>query len=446
MSAINPFILQMMFGKGSPTALGGSNPGTPPFFPGNPTSAPTPPANAPQNAGSGAPTGFFDKADQFLEKPGGNFLMNLLAQEGSSFTPTGGPLGAIGRAGLMTAQQGQEKQQSDLQRRLIESQIGKNNRQAQSGTDVFGKINPSDFTPASMAKFQRSNNFADLEIREDASSDPSAVREFEFFQGLPEAQQREFLRVKRSTPFKSVAGAGFGAPDPLTGEFEPSVSEDIIVAGSGERALAEGEGGRGRVRGPDGFEAVPGTQAARDEEAATRQRGKGALMTSIQAQTVAEDIDRLNKQIDDMPFGRNAAFQESLPPMLQSDEFRNANALIESVKGNVGVDSLLRIKQSGAGLGQVPQSQLDLLSRLLGELTLTQGKEQFVRTWNRMGDVYEQVWKSADAEMQEIGMPPPEVFKRIESGNSQNVAPEGTVITNQQGERMVKRNGQWVRE
>lgn len=77
----------------------------------------------------GAQGGVFGKADQFLQKPGGMMLLNLLAQEGFSTTPQS-PLGAIGRAGLATQQQQQGQQQADLQRRLIEAQIGLTNTRA----------------------------------------------------------------------------------------------------------------------------------------------------------------------------------------------------------------------------------------------------------------------------------------------------------------------------
>lgn len=137
--------------------------GTPPFFPGNPQApsagvptppggpaagvpgapaaggpaagVPAPPSANPQ-ANPQAPQGFFDKADAFLQKPGGNFLMNLLAQSGYSTTPQS-PLRAIGRAGLMTAQQGQQRAQSKLNDDLIRAEIGL--KQAQAAGAVGSK-------------------------------------------------------------------------------------------------------------------------------------------------------------------------------------------------------------------------------------------------------------------------------------------------------------------
>ena len=185
-------------------------------------------------------------------------------------------------------------------------------------------------------------------------------------------------------------------------------------AAAAEIAMAEGEGGRGRVQQPDGsYVAVAGTEADIKEKEARKKRGAGAYMKSIQAQTVVEDTTRLREQLQAgrVPFRREAALQEKLDPLLQSEDYRNAISLIESVKGNVGIDSLLRIKASGAGLGQVPQTQLDMLSRLLGELDLKQGEEQFTRTWDRMEQIYTEIMNTADEELAQLEMTRPDIFQ-----------------------------------
>ena len=112
-----PLLQQILMGGG----IKSSNPlpgATPPFFPVAPAAPPQP--NAPQSAPQNAPQGFFGKADAFLQNP---FIANLLAQEGTSLTPTGGPLAAIGRASLLTSRQKQQQGMDDLQRRLIEARI-----------------------------------------------------------------------------------------------------------------------------------------------------------------------------------------------------------------------------------------------------------------------------------------------------------------------------------
>lgn len=220
-------------------------------------------------------------------------------------------------------------------------------------------------------------------------------------------------------PSRQAAGrAPVGAVVPGT---DPASMRQVAV----QDELATGEAGRGRVQRGGEFVAVPGSEAAIKEEEARQKKLAGAKMKSIQAQTVVEDVSRLNELLaaGRVPLGRSADWWEINPDITQSRDYRNAKSLIESVKGNVGVDSLLRIKASGAGLGQVPQTQLDMLSRLLGELDMGQEPEQFMFTWERMGRVYEAIWENADEEMRALGMPPPIIFS-LTSGMTMVESPE----------------------
>jgi len=67
--------------------------------------------------------GIFGKIDNFINSPGGGFLMNLLSQQGYSPVPQS-PFGAIGRAGLMSQAQGQQRQRGELENELLRAQAG----------------------------------------------------------------------------------------------------------------------------------------------------------------------------------------------------------------------------------------------------------------------------------------------------------------------------------
>lgn len=240
-----------------------------------------------------------------------------------------------------------------------------------------------------------------------------------------DAQQFALRPVETSEGLQMVDPSrppGQGAPQTTA---VPGTDPESMRQVAVQDELATNEAGRGRVMQDGEMVPVPGSQADIEAQQRARETITGARMKSIQAQTVVEDVTRLQEQIDagTVPFGRAADAQKLLPEVAQSRGYRNAQTLIKSVQGNVGVDQLINIKQSGAGLGQVPQAQLDLLSRLLGELDLGQEREQFMFTWNRMGRVYNQIWELADEDMRELNMPPPIIFS-LKKGVTMVESPE----------------------
>lgn len=69
-------------------------------------------------------------------------------------------------------------------------------------------------------------------------------------------------------------------------------------------------------------------------------------------------------------------------------DVRGIQRLIDSVKSNIGIDTLLRIKRSGAGLGQVPQSQLETLQSILGNLDVTRDPNLLLRDLDDIQRLY----------------------------------------------------------
>jgi len=69
----------------------------------------------------------------------------------------------------------------------------------------------------------------------------------------------------------------------------------------------------------------------------------------------------------------------------------NLNALISSVKSNIGIDTLLNIKREGSGLGQVPQSQLETLQEMLGQLDIAREPELLKRDINDILKMYQDI-------------------------------------------------------
>jgi hypothetical protein len=92
------------------------------------------------------------------------------------------------------------------------------------------------------------------------------------------------------------------------------------------------------------------------------------------AKTVVRDFsEALNLMSSDLFQYQNvaSASQRALFKNFPGTTVYEINSLIESAKSNIGIDKLLEIKASGAGLGQVPQSQLETLQSVLGRMDVT---------------------------------------------------------------------------
>jgi hypothetical protein len=120
--------------------------------------------------------------------------------------------------------------------------------------------------------------------------------------------------------------------------------------------------------------------------------------------TVLEDAAKAMELLNSS--GRMAAGVGGLLSDIPESDARQLRAYISSIQGNVGVDQLIKIKQTGAGLGQVPQSQLDLLSRLLGNLDQMQKPAELMDVLKRIDRIYTGIVDLADKEIQELSGQP----------------------------------------
>lgn len=136
--------------------------------------------------------------------------------------------------------------------------------------------------------------------------------------------------------------------------------------------------GRKRMR------VIPGGPAER----AIRAQNK---FTATAARTVVEDANRAEDLIGFWTTGIPGVIQSAIP----TTPANVLNAHLASVKSNVAVDQLLNIKKSGAGLGQVPQSQLEMLSELLGVLKISLPPDVLTYTLKRTREIYEDVMATA---------------------------------------------------
>lgn len=290
--------------------LGSRNPNTPGINP----NAPNPHE---QNAG------LLKKTDGFINSDGGNFLMNLLAQQGFSNMPQS-PLAAVGRAGLETAENRQQRERSLLENNLLRAR-------AEGG------------------------------IRNVAA--PSSVREFEFFEKLTDEEKKRFLAVKRAQQVENVPGAGLGSVNPLTGRLDPIVGEGTIVGGIEDRA---GAGERGKQDAA--IAAIPERVAAQTQAQAASTLPSDLAGLDSQTARIDQTIGKIEKIIpltDEA--GISVATRGDLPGALGGDA-RKLKQEIKSLQANFAFDTLQKMRaasKSGGALGQVSERELDLLINAL---------------------------------------------------------------------------------
>jgi len=65
--------------------------------------------------------------------------------------------------------------------------------------------------------------------------------------------------------------------------------------------------------------------------------------------------------------------------------------MVKSIQANIGIDKLLDIKASGAGLGQVPQAQLEMLASVLGQLNTAQDYDTVRFNVDRVLTIYKEI-------------------------------------------------------
>ena len=146
---------------------------------------------------------------------------------------------------------------------------------------------------------------------------------------------------------------------------------------------------------------IPNSEAADDYLAKNDKKITNNMEVERISKTVIEDIDRAMDLINSAEYDL-AGWGGATLSYIPDTAAYNLKVLIDSIKGNSGVDSLLTIKRSGAGLGQIPQQQMDFLSNLKGNLSQSQSMPQLKRTMQRYKDIYTSVYNNAVSDNEKI--------------------------------------------
>jgi len=295
--------------------------------------------------------------DELVQRP---LLLNLLAQQGYSRTPQS-PFAAIGRAGLATRQQEQEGQMSELQKQLIQSQIGLNRSKISQGA------NPGAGNVQSVQKGANGNFI----VFTRGSAEPIDT-------GVKFDKNVEFIRQEDGTVL---------AIDKTTAQSLGTVVTPQDAASAAQRA-------------------------AQNKAATTLPTDLASLDASTGK--IDETIEKIKET---MPLvtpgnvGIESYLRGDLPGFL-GGEPRTLKKAVKSLQANFGFDTLNQMRaasKSGGALGQVSERELDLLVNALRAIDLEGDVKVLRDNFNAVITHYEnyksEIEKMKQAMMEQAGQP-----------------------------------------
>lgn len=258
---------------------------------------------------------------------GNPFLANLLAQSGYSFTPQS-PFGAIGKAALATQGQQRQSSQDDLQKRLIESRIGLNQRQAELGGNPSGGNVQSQFiTEDGKLGFLRRNG--EVVVTEQDVKNQFSIQE------LADGSR---IAVNNSNPQNIV----------------PVVTPDQ-AANARTRQLETDDQVKASI-------ALPESLANLDSRLA-------------KVDATIDTVRDVKSKVSDKTTGFTGARLGGI----EGTKAFDLRANVKTIQANLGFDQLQKMREaskSGGALGQVSERELDLLTSAVNSLNPDQSREQ----------------------------------------------------------------------
>jgi hypothetical protein len=319
---MDPFIQKLLYG-GQPTPFDfmqgpmQQKIGTPGFNP----NAPDPRLTRGDVAQPQKP-GMLGTIDKFLTSPGGGFLMNLLADSGYSPVPQS-PMGAVGKAALMTQQQQQARGMTEAQRRLIESQIGLNRAKADPS-------NPMNATAGNVQSTFKGDN-GNMWVFTRGSTEPVDTG------------------VKFDSSIKT---------------FEMADGSVVAVDSDGQRI--------GTVVTPEEARGAT-TRQSQTEASLTLPTELAGLDSTINtADATIAKIQEVMPLVVDENVGIESRVRGDLPGFLGGDP-RKLKQEVKSLQANFGFDTLQKMRaasKTGGALGQVSERELDLLINALRSIDI----------------------------------------------------------------------------
>jgi hypothetical protein len=200
----------------------------------------------------------------------------------------------------------------------------------------------------------------------------------------PDVRSLEYVTGQR------LAGTGAAGVEQLGNYRRAGAPTQTVKVGGGRvgtipEGLELSEAPDGSLR----FKEIPGGPAERARREAERAEAARSGVVRDAAQTVFEDSSRALAVLS--RFGNLAGGAGAVLDRLPAAPANELRGHIDSIKGNIAIDQLLKIKASGAGLGAIPQAQLEALAGMLGSLDRTTDPSVLTANLRRVKELYENI-------------------------------------------------------
>ena len=201
---------------------------------------------------------------------------------------------------------------------------------------------------------------------------------------------------------------------------------------SGDYVIMEDQSSPAGVR----FVPIPGSEAAAEAQAGENAAGVRQERDRRYRGVILDEIDRAESVLQQNPGAAGLAGQ--VAQRAGGTMSHELDGLYDTIGGYIARDTLQGMRDAsptGGALGSVSEEELSMLRAAYGSLRVSDRPETQTYNLQRLRDLLNQVvhGEAATAENPQA------------QAGGQSAIPDGTIIENDAGERMVRRNGRWER-
>ena len=226
--------------------------------------------------------------------------------------------------------------------------------------------------------------------KRDASNDTTSMKEYLY--AVSQGYEGDFAKWKADNRSKGTTVNVGGKGDENFFEVEPGL---YGMKGPDGQPLLDDNGEIRPVRAANSKLAMAAAEAEREAAELEDKEAKAATVAERAADVVIEDIGRVRDAVmKQSVLGPVTGLMGSAAGLVPGSDAFDARKLTETIRANIGFDRLQQMREAsptGGALGAVSQRELSDLQAVLGNLELSQSKEQILRNLDRLEAKYQEI-------------------------------------------------------